>query len=339
MGLDAYRRAIDSGADVVILTTPPGFRPAQFEYAVKAGKHVFLEKPVATNAPGVRQVLAAGEEAQQKGLTVGVGLQRHHQPSYIDSVKRIQDGALGKVLSAARLLEPGRRERQRRPTGDMSEMEYQVRHWYFFTWLSGDHIAEQHIHNLDVCNWVVNAHPVEAQGMGGRQVRTGKLFGQIYDHHAVEFTYADGTKLFSYCRQIPNCWNEMSEYAHGTTGWMNVAGGVIQSGSSAAAQSGVSAPRKRRPSVNPYQTEHDDLFDAIRNDKPYNEARNGATSTMTAILGRMATYSGKVMHWDEALSSTLSLAPDALTWEARPKAVPDAEGYYPVAIPGVSNVL
>ena len=216
-------------------------------------------------------------------------------------------------------------------------MEYQVRHWYFFTWLSGDHIAEQHIHNLDVCNWVADAHPVEAQGMGGRQVRAGKEFGQIYDHHAVEFTYADGTKMFSYCRQIPGCWNEMSEYAHGTTGWMNVAGGPIQ-GYGPAAASG-SPPHKKRSTINPYQIEHDDLFDAIRRDKPYNEAPLGATSTMTAILGRMATYSGKVVNWDEALNSKLSLAPDELTWDAQPKALPDAEGFYPVAVPGATKVL
>src|SRR3954453_19397028 len=224
VGLDAYRKAIDSGADVILLAGPPGYRPQHFEYAIRAGKHVFMEKPVATDAVGIRRVLAAAEEAKKKNLKVGVGLQRRHQPSYHESIQKIRDGAIGDVMALRCYWNGGGPAKTPYPHDNIGELEYQVRNWYFFSWLSGDHICEQHVHNIDVCNWMKQAHPTEAQGMGGRQVRTGKEYGNIFDHHAVEFTYADGTKMFSQCRQIPDCWSHVAETAHGTRGLINTDG-------------------------------------------------------------------------------------------------------------------
>ena len=213
----------------------------------------------------------------------------------------------------------------------MTEMYYQLRSAYYFTWLSGDHIVEQHVHNIDVCNWIMGDHPVEAQGQGGRQVRIGPLVGDIYDHHFVEFTYPDGTKMFSQCRHIPGCWNHVAEFAVGVSGKADVGGGKIETGDDRWSYRGKKE--------NPYQVEHDVLFDAIRNNKPHNEAEYGATTTMTAIMGRMATYSGQVISWDDAIKSEISLAPDRYAWDGTPSALPGKDGLYPCAIPGVTKVL
>lgn len=331
VGFDAYRQAIDSGVDVVILTTQPHFRPIHFEYAVEQGKHVFMEKPVATDVPGIRSVLAAAKSANQKGLKVGVGFQRHHDAPYIEAVRRVRDGAIGDIRylrcywnsSGARqpfVREPG-----------MTEMYYQLRSGYYFTWLSGDHIVEQHVHNIDVCNWIMGTHPVSAQGQGGRQVRVGPLVGDIYDHHFVEYAYADGTKMYGQCRHIPSCWNAVAEHAVGAKGEADVGRARIESG--------ADRWRFRGDKKNPYQVEHDVLFDAIRNDRPHNEAESGAVTTMTAILGRMATYSGKVINWDEAIQSDVSLAPDRYAWDGVPSVLPGEDGLYPCAIPGVTKVM
>jgi len=331
VGFEGYKQAI-ALADVVILATPPGFRPMHFEEAVNAGKHVFMEKPVAVDAPGVRKVLAAAEKANQKNLKVGVGLQRHHQKSYLETVQRLHDGAIGDIVSMrAYWNDAGVWVRARKP--DQTEMDYQMRNWYYFNWLCGDHINEQHIHNLDVINWVKNAHPVRAQGMGGRQVRTGIDHGEIFDHHFVEFEYADGSRLFSQCRHIPGCWTSVSEHVQGAKGSADVSGGLIRGEKEWRYQAAKGADG-RRADKNPYQQEHDDLFDAIRNNKPYTEAVNGATSTMTSILGRMCTYSGKMIEWDQAIKSEINLMPPLLDWDAKPKVMPDSHGRYPIAIPG-----
>jgi predicted dehydrogenase len=213
----------------------------------------------------------------------------------------------------------------------LTEMEYQLRNWYYFNWLCGDHIVEQHIHNLDVINWVKNAHPVRAQGMGGRQVRVGPDYGETFDHHAVEFEYEDGSRCYSYCRHTLGCWNSVSEHVVGTKGSAEVSGHIIRG----------ETPWKFRAegAKNPYQQEHDDLFDAILNNKPFNEGEDGANSTMTAILGRMATYSGKMLEWDDAIKSKVDLMPESLAWDATPKVLPGADGMYPCAIPGKTNVL
>lgn len=331
IGFDGYKQAI-ALADVVILATPPGFRPIHFEEAIRQGKHVFMEKPVAVDAPGVRRVLAAAEQAKKKNLKVGVGLQRHHQQGYLETLKRLHGGEIGDIVAMRCYWNgstPWVRERKKleeqagRP---LTEMEYQMRNWYYFNWLCGDHINEQHIHNLDVINWVKNGHPVRANGMGGCQVRKGKDYGEIFDHHAVEFEYEDGSRLSSQCRHIFGCWSNVSEHVVGTKGTCDVSGHIIR---------GANAWRfQRGQGRDPYQQEHDDLFDAIRNDKPLNEAEYGAHSTMTAIMGRMATYSGQVIEWDKALNSQVDLMPRVFAWDATPPVLPDENGLYPIAVPG-----
>ncbi len=331
VGFDAYQKAIASDVDLVILATPPGFRPVHFEHAVAQGKHVFMEKPVAVDGPGIRTVLAAAAEAKAQDLKVGVGLQRHHSAKYIETIRRIQDGAIGDlVLLRAYWNGAGVWVRPRKPA--MTEMEYQMRNWYYFNWLCGDHITEQHIHNLDVANWVANGYPVSAQGQGGRQVRTGIDNGEIYDHHMVEYTYENGTTLLSQCRHMPNTWSSVSEHAHGTAGSANIGAGRIEPARG-------EAWRFRDEDPNAYQVEHDDLFRAIREGAPYNEAEYGAKSTLTSILGRMATYSGKVVKWDEALNSDLALVPEAYAWDANPPTVPDDNGRYPIPTPGVTRAV
>lgn len=338
VGLDAYRKAIDSGVDVVLIAAPPGFRPLHFAYAVSAGKHVFMEKPVATDAVGVRKVLAAAKEAKRKNLKVGVGLQRRHQASYQEAIRRIHDGAIGDIVALNCSWNSGPPAKSPIARGEMTELQYQVNNWYFFTWLSGDHICEQHIHNLDVCNWIMRSHPVTAMGMGGREVRTGKRYGNIYDHHAVEFTYADGTTMFSTCRQMRGCANRVAEFARGARGRADL-GTVACEIRTGQDEVWNSREDSRGRATNPYQAEHDALFHAIRTDKAHNEAKYGAESTMTAILGRLATYSGKSIGWKQAIESDRRLTTDAESWDAAAPITPDEDGFYPVAVPGVTDVL
>ncbi|MFT7677574.1 MAG: myo-inositol 2-dehydrogenase/D-chiro-inositol 1-dehydrogenase [Planctomycetota bacterium] len=328
-GFDAYEKAIACDVDVVILATPPGFRPMHFAHAVANNKHVFMEKPVATDAGGIRTVLAAAQVAKDKNLKVGVGLQRHHQQRYIEGIKRVQDGAIGEVnFMRAYWNSGGVWVRERQP--GQTEMEYQMRNWYYFNWLCGDHITEQHIHNLDVCNWLKGGPPVSARGMGGRQVRTGMDHGEIFDHHVVEYTYADGSVMHSECRHQKGTWSSVSEHAHGSKGTANLSRGRIE---------GPNEWRFRADEANPYQVEHDDLFRAIREDIAYNEAEYGAASTMTSILGRMATYSGQDIKYDAALASTKSIMPTSFGWDATPPTVPDEHGRYPIPTPGQTEVL
>lgn len=330
VGLNAYREAIGSDVDLVLLCTPPGFRPAQFEAAVNAGKHVFMEKPLATDAPGVRRIMAANEEAKRKKLVVAVGHHLRHETKHREIVGRIHDGAIGK-LTFLRVYfnSSGVRIRHRRP--DQTEMQYQVWNWYYFNWIGGDHIVEQHVHDIDIGNWIAKGHPVEAQGMGGRQVRVGKDVGEIFDHHAVEFTFADGLKMFSQCRHIPGCWQSFSQHAHGTAGKADIQG----HGSSTLFVAGAEPMRWRR-GPDGHQVEMDDLMAAILTGQPYNEADWAAESTMTAILGRMATYSGKVVAWDEAVHSQLDLMPKNLAWDVEPLPKPGPDGCYACAVPGVT---
>jgi len=328
-GFDAYKQVIDSDdVDLVILTTPPGFRPMHFDYAVENDKHVFMEKPVAVDGPGVRRVLAAADAAKQKDLKVGVGLQRHHDVRYQQTVQKIHDGAIGEPVLLRVYWNSGGVWVRPRQTG-MTEMEYQMRNWYYFNWLCGDHITEQHIHNLDVGNWVMGDYPIEANGMGGRQVRTGMDHGEIYDHHMVEYTFASGAKMQSQCRHQAGTWSSVSEHVHGTTGTASVSGHRIDG-------PGGLEWRYRGDSVNPYQVEHDVLFASLRSGEHHNEAVNGAKSTLTSILGRMATYSGKKVTWDQALNSELALVPDAYTWDANPPSLPDGAGHYEIPTPGVT---
>lgn len=330
IGFDAYKKAI-ALADVVILATPPGFRPIHFEEAVKQGKNIFMEKPVAVDGPGIRRVLAAAKEAKKKNLKVAVGLQRHHQAGYIETIKRLHDGAIGDIVAARCYWnDSGVWVKKRLP--EQTEMEYQMRNWYYFVWLCGDHIVEQHIHNLDVINWVKNGYPVRCHGIGGRQVRTGKEYGEIFDHHAVEFEYEDGSRCYSQCQHTHGCWSSVSEHVIGTKGLCDVGGYSI---------TGPNAWRVPRGTKekNPYQQEHDDLFDAIRNDKPYNEAERGAMSTLTAIMGRTATYTGILVERDAVLNSQHARVPDKYDWNGTPPTLPDANGFYPIPVPGSGSMV
>jgi myo-inositol 2-dehydrogenase / D-chiro-inositol 1-dehydrogenase len=342
IGFDAYKEAI-ALADVVVLATPPGFRPIHFEEAVKQGKNVFMEKPVATDAPGVRRVLAAAEAAKKKNLKVGVGLQRHHQLGYIETLNRLWDGAIGDVVSMRCYWNgttPWVNERAKLESKygrKLTEMEYQMRNWYYFVWICGDHIVEQHIHNLDVINWVKKGHPIRAHGMGGVEVRKGPDYGEIFDHHAVEFEYADGSRCFSQCRHINGCWNDVSEHVVGTKGTCHVGGGRAEH--TMRDFKGEVTWRFQGKGKDPYQQEHDDLFDAIRNNKPYSEAEFGAHSTMTAIFGRMATYSGKVIEWDDAINSKISVMPKHFAWDAETPNKPRPDGWYDHAVPGKTRVI
>ena len=329
VGFDAYEKAI-ALADVVILATPPGFRPIHFEEAVKQGKHIFMEKPVATDPAGVQKVLAAATIAKQKKLNVVVGLQRHYQNSYRELFKR--KDAIGDIISAQAWWDGDGVWVHPRKEGQ-TEMEYQMRNWYYFNWLCGDHINEQHIHNIDVINWFKGAYPVKAQGIGGREVRKGKDYGEIFDHHYVEFHYADGSILNSQCRHQPKTMSKVDELLIGTKGkiFAGAANIVDHKGK-------VLYQFDRKTENNPYQTEHDELFEAVAKGQfKFWDAERGAKSTMTSVLGRMATYSGQVIEWDKAINSGIDIHPKAYDWAAMPPVVPNADGFYPVAVPGVTT--
>jgi myo-inositol 2-dehydrogenase / D-chiro-inositol 1-dehydrogenase len=330
-GFDAYRKAM-ALADVVILATPPGFRPIHFEEAVNQGKQIFMEKPVATDPVGIQRVLAAAEKAKAKKLNVVVGLQRRYQNSYRELIRRVQDGAIGDIIAAQAWWDnDGVWVHPRQP--GWTEMEYQMRNWYYFVWLCGDHITEQHIHNLDVINWAMDAYPAKAQGMGGRQVRIGKDYGQIFDHHYVEFQYGNGVILNSQCRHQKGTMSKVDELLIGTRGK------VFCDEARITDTKGKLIYQFDKSTENqPYQTEHDELFETIaRGEYKFWDAERGAKSTMTSILGRMATYSGQVVEWDKAINSPLSIMPASYDFNAVPPVLPDADGYYPVAVPGVTK--
>src|SRR5688500_6933861 len=328
-GFDGYLKAI-ALADVVILATPPGFRPIHFEEDIKQNKHVFMEKPVATDPAGIKRVLDAAEIAKQKKLNVVVGLQRRYQNSYRALYKK--KDTIEDITSAQVWWNNDGVWVNKRKYGQ-TEMEYQMRNWYYFNWLCGDHITEQHIHNIDVMNWFKGAYPVKAQGMGGRQVRKGKDHGEIFDHHYVEFTYADGSILNSQCRHIPGTSSRVDEMLVGTKGVIRCDEATIKD------PKGKELFRyDKKAENNPYQTEHDELFAAIaKNEYKFADAENGAKSTMTAVMGRMATYSGKVMEWEKLLASGISIMPKTFDWNALPPVVPDEDGKYPIAKPGVTK--
>lgn len=336
VGFDGYKQAI-AEADVVILAAPPGFRPSHFEEAVKQGKQIFMEKPVATDAAGIRKVLAAAEEAKAKKLNVVVGLQRHYQSNYREVMKRIHDGALGDIVGGQVYWNDGGVwVRERKP--EQTEMEYQMRNWYYFNWLCGDHIVEQHVHNIDVANWAKNGYPIKAEGTGGRQVRTGKDHGEIFDHHVLTFTYEDGSVIHSECRHFPGAANRVDETFQGTKGKVFLSAG--NHGNMTDWKGNPIYTHNRENNPNPYQVEHDELWAAlVKGEYKFADAENAAKSTMTAIMGRYATYSGKVVTWDEALNGQVDLFPEKLAWDAMPKLLPNADGFYPHAVPGKTKVI
>ncbi|MCB0665401.1 MAG: Gfo/Idh/MocA family oxidoreductase [Saprospiraceae bacterium] len=333
VGFEGYKKAIEL-CDVIILTTPPAFRPMHFAEAVAQNKHVFMEKPVATDPAGIRSVLKTAQEAKQKQLNVVVGLQRHYQTKYKNMMEMVHKGKIGDITSGQVYWNSdGVWVRERKP--EQSEMEYQMRNWYYFTWLCGDHIVEQHIHNIDVMNWAKNGYPVKAQGMGGREVRKGEDHGQIFDHHYVEFHFEDGSIMNSQCRHIKNTWGQVNETLMGTKGTADFGAGLLKSHNGK-----VIMEHDDSNDPNPYQVEHNELFAAINNGEyKYDDTYNGAMSTMTSILGRMVTYSGQMISMDDALNSNLVLVPQSLSWDDMPPAKPDGMGHYDVAVPGSTSFV
>ena len=340
IGFDAYKKALATDVDIVFLTTPPGFRPLHYTAAVAAGKNIFMEKPVCVDGPGFRQVMEANKLADAKNLKVVVGLQRRHQKSYLERIKRIHDGEIGDVMMIRTYMNmPGQGPDHNRRPDHIAEMEWQIRRWGKFTWLSGDHIVEQAVHEIDVGNWIKRDEvPVKANGMGGRQVRTGCGNGQIFDHHFVEYTYADGCIHYAQAKQQPGGWSHVSSNALGTKGSLTPGSGPYGTGGSATYESARRVQSQWKE--NPFQVEHEDLVNAIRSDTPLNDGYHGAKSSMTAVLGRMATYSGREVTWEEATQSDLSLAPgiEEYAMKTAPPAVPDDDGNYPIAVPGQTKV-
>lgn len=294
-GLDAFEKVLKSDVDLVILATPPGFRPYHLEAAIKAGKHVFTEKPVAVDVTGIRKCMELVKLSKEKNLAVVAGTQRRHQTGYLETIKRLHDGEIGDIV-AGRAYWNGNGIWFRNRQPGMSDAQYQLNNWYHFNWLCGDHIVEQHVHNLDVINWILKSHPIKATGMGGRsnrKVGPPEEVGHIFDHFAVEYEYPNGVIIQSYCRQIEGCVNNISESVVGTKGKCNVSGYTIN---------GKYVLEGKNDNA-PYVQEHIDLLKSIRDGKPLNELENVTTSTMTAILGRMATYSGKLMDWKKVMET------------------------------------
>jgi predicted dehydrogenase len=323
VGFDAYEKVLKSGVDVVLLCTPPGFRPLHLRAAVEAGKHVFAEKPCAVDAPGVRSVLASCETAKKKNLSVVSGLCLRYSRGFTEAVKRIHDGALGEVVMLQANDYRGPLKPKVREPG-WTEMQWQMRNWYHYTWLSGDFNVEQHVHFLDVCAWVMkNEYPVRAVGSGGRQVRVEEQYGHIYDHFAVVYEYANGVRLFSNCKQQEVGWKDMCAYVQGTKGRSEIS----DSGKHQIHITGPAEWKFEGPDNDFYQTEHDELFASVRGGKAINNGEYMAKSTLLAIMGRMAAYTGQVITWDKAMASTEDLTPPKYDWDA-PMTTP------PVAMPG-----
>ncbi len=324
LGFDAYQKVIDSDVDVVILTTPPGFRPLHFDAAVKAGKHVFMEKPLAVDAPGVRQVLAAAKIAKQKRLKVGVGFQHRHDPRCQQAVQRIQDGAIGDLTHSEAFYRTSGiwcRSRQRGQT----EMEFQINNWFYFVWIGGGQNVEQNSHGIDVCHWIHGGPPASAVATGGRKERIGSDHGEVFDHLVVDYKFSDGVEMHSDCCHLSNIPKKVGVFVQGSSGTSDVYQGTI---------TGAQAWQYSGPSNTAYQAEQDALFAAIREDTAFDEAEGGAISTLMAIMGRMAAYEKKEITWDAALNSQELYAPTRFAMNADPPTLPDKFGDYKVPARG-----
>ncbi len=321
LGFDAYKKLLDTSIDYVMLCEPPGFRPDHFAQAVEAGKHIFFEKPVAVDPVGVRKVIAAGEKAKEKKLGILAGTNmRHHRPIQ-ETIQRIHDGQIGEVVFGRIYFNTGYLwERERKP--EMSDLEWQIRNWYYFDFLSGDHIVEQHVHQIDLANWVMGSTPTQATAVGGRQMRTEPIYGNIYDHFYVDFEYPNGARVMSMCRQWKGTPNEAGAYFVGTKGTA-----YVQGSKNGATITGEKPWKYDGPkTAESHQQEHTDFIEAIRAGKPFNDARRIAETTLTAILGREAAYTGKGVKFDELMKSNLDLSPPK--WEFGPHTP------RPVRIPG-----
>ena len=327
-GFDAYQKVMATDCNYVILATPPGFRPTHLRAAVAANKHIFTEKPMAVDGPGIRTCFELAEEANQKKLGIGVGLQRHHSRGYLEAMKRIKGGAIGEVVGGrAFWLQRDLWFKVRQP--NWTDAEWQIRNWLYFTWLSGDHIVEQHIHNIDVVQWAIGKPPVAAVGMGGRQQRTDPAYGHIYDHFAIDFEYPNGVQVMSMSRQIPGCHNDISEHIIGSKGRADLANNAWKISGWKGGGKGWSHDGAK--DVDPYVQEHIDLIAAIRKGKPYNELKAASESNLAAIMGRISAYTGKRVTWDQALNSKESLFPADLKFGKMEVAK--------VAIPGTTEII
>ena len=322
-GLDGYQKVLDH-CDLVILATPPGFRPLHFDAAIKAGKHVFMEKPVCVDSFGARLCLEAAKMADEKKLKVVVGLQRRYERKYRETVARVREGLAGDIIGGQVYWNGGSiwyRGRQK----DQNELQFQVNNWYHFNWLCGDHICEQHVHNIDVANWMLDKLPESAFGVGGRQNRVPGQPSEIYDHHAVNFTYPGGVKIASQCRQFPGGDGRVNEEFQGTKATVKI--GEITD------YAGKVLWRFEGDNPNPYQVEHDELHDAIRSDKPLNNAYYGVTSSFSAVLARNATYTGKQWGFQQAMNLKNQTMPENLSWESKSPVEPDKDGNYKIPMP------
>jgi predicted dehydrogenase len=336
-GFDGFRKLLASGVNVAILCEPPHFRPIHAEACVEAGVHAFTEKPMAVDAPGVRRFLAAGEKAKSKNLSYVSGFETRYSVAAREAVRRVHDGAIGDILAIHTTYNTGSLwHRGREP--DATEMNFQMRNWYYFTWLSGDHLVEQHVHYNDVIGWLMHEEPpVSAWGYGGRQVRTEAKYGDIFDHHAVVYEYANGVRAHCYTRQQPGCYNELSNLIVGSKGKLRC-GGWGQRWEILDAKGNrtwVSEPTKRDPELVTFE----EMFAGMVAGKPINDSLAMARSTMHAILGRMATHGGQRVSWEDAWKSEVSLSPKSYAWNAEPPVVPGPDGKYPIPIPGVTRVL
>jgi len=304
-GFDAFQKALAvPGVNYAILATPPGFRASHFKAAVEAGKNVFMEKPVAVDGPGCQVIYAAAEMAKQKNLKVAAGTQRRHQAGYLDTIKRIKDGAIGDIVTLRAYWVNGGPIWHRGDQGS-TELERQIRNWYHYIWLSGDHVCEQHVHNLDVCNWIMGGHPTKCWGMGARQQLDGKS-GEIWDNFAMEYEYPNGVRMYSYCGQINRKWSSVSEGVAGSKGSADPSGRIQPK------EGDQWRYKKSEKDISPYVQEHVDLINAIQKDTELNEAKQVTDSTLTAIMGREAAYSGAGVEWDQILNSKFTYGPDIL---------------------------
>jgi len=324
LGFDAYKKVLACDVDMVMLLTPPHFRPEHLAAAVEAGKHVFMEKPGCVDPVGVRALIASSEIAEQKGLSIVAGTQRRHQNQYLEIMKRIHNGEIGEIVAAQCYWLWGESDwhLNKRQSG-WSDLEWQIRSWPYFTWLSGDHIVEQHVHNIDVVNWAMGTHPVQCLGVGGRQARTGPEYGNIYDHFTVEFEYPNGVRVASMCSQIQGTTNREDERIVGTKG-VAFGHGVIE---------GKNPYQYDGEHNSPYVQEMADLVKSIRNSEPVNEGKNVAESTMTAIMGRISAYTGRAVSWDWVMNaSKLDMSPPAYDFDTD---LP----VRPIAIPGKTKLI
>ena len=348
VGFDAYKELIASGVDVVLLATPPHFRPLHLAAAVEADKHVFVEKPVGVDATGVRSVAATCELAKKKNLCIVSGLCWRYNHVLRETIKRVHDGAIGDIVAVQTTRNLGSLwHRGRQP--EWSEMEFQMRNWYYFTWLGGDHNVEQQIHGIDKCSWAMqDKTPVKAWAISGRQVRVDPKYGDIYDHHSVVYEYDNGLRMYALARQQPGCFNDYSEVLMGTKGRCDLQKGRIEGETNWSygrhgnhlSGYGVQQASKGKSAARPmHQVEQDELFAAIRAGNCINNGDYMCQSTLLAILGRTAGYTGQEIAWEQMKQSKLDLSPSRYAFDATPPTLPGPDGKYPVATPGVTKFV